>query len=259
MDTTNFVTENGFEYQYLPKQKTIIFNNPYFHDKTYYKKREMFLRNNGMTGSFKPRLNTNYDPHAIESNLANLRMMVIEVTDGCNLACEYCGYGKLYNNYDQRANKKLNFDTVKVLIDYLYKLWMSPLNVSYNNIITIGFYGGEPLLSFDIIQKTISYIESLEINSVKFQYNMTTNGMLLNKCMDFLVEKDFSLLLSLDGNKLNNSYRITKNGRFCINKCERLKTKYSKLNNKNEHGREYHDRVVTLFRQLGRPVKQSFM
>lgn len=87
MDVTNFITENGFEYQYFPKQKIIIPSDTNPTNKEYYKKREMFFRNNGMLGSFDPQLNTDYDPSAIESNLANLRMMVLEVTDGCNLAC----------------------------------------------------------------------------------------------------------------------------------------------------------------------------
>lgn len=42
---------------------------------------------------------------------------------------------------------------------------------------------------------------------------MTTNGVLLNKYMDFLVSNDFSLLISLDGDEFNNSYRNNKLGR----------------------------------------------
>lgn len=221
MDVTNFLTENGFEYQYLPKHKSIILNDSRLLDKSYYQKRERFFRDKVMIDSFQPKLNTSYSPEAIESNLANLRMLLLEVTDGCNLACEYCGYGKLYNNYDKRTNKKNDYKTIKALIDYLYKLWLSPLNVSYNNNITIGFYGGEPLLSFDLIKRVILYIENLDIDSVKFQYNMTTNAMLLDRYMDYLVEKNFSLLLSLDGNKFNNSYRITENGKESFNKIVR--------------------------------------
>ena len=258
MDTTIFSTRNGFEYQYLPKQKIIIPNDTDPTDKEYYKKKDAFFRDNGIADSFDPQLNTDYDPSAIESNLANLRMMVLEVTDGCNLACEYCGYGKLYNNYDKRSGKKIDFNTIKVMIDYLYKLWISPLNVSYNNTITIEFYGGEPLLSFDIIKKTISYIESLKIDSVNFQYNMTTNAMLLDKCMDFLAEKNFSLLLSLDGNKLNNSYRVTKNGRESFDKIikniKHLQQKYpsyfeEKVNfNSVLHNKNNEEEVISFIR-----------
>ncbi len=213
MKNIHFRTNKDVKYLYYPNKKQISYINPQFLSKPYYIKQEDFLKNNGFYAPFKPLLSTEYDPNAIKSNLANLRMLVLEVTDGCNLACEYCGYGKLYNNYDKRSNKKIDFNQIKVLIDYLYKLWISPLNVSFNNIITIGFYGGEPLLSFDIIKGTIEYLERLNLENIKFQYNMTTNSMLLGKYMDFLAEKDFSLLLSLDGNKMNNSYRVTQNGK----------------------------------------------
>lgn len=84
------------------------------------------------------------------------------------------------------------------------------MNVSYNNEIGISFYGGEPLIAIDLIKEIILYIESLNIKSLSFSYYMTTNSYLLDKYMSFLVEKQFHLLLSLDGNKVSNSYRVTK-------------------------------------------------
>lgn len=103
-----------------------------------------------------------------------------------------------------------NFENVKLMIDYLSDLWESSLNVSYNNEIGISFYGGEPLIAIDLIKEIILYIESLNIKSLSFSYYMTTNSYLLDKYMSFLVEKQFHLLLSLDGNKVSNSYRVTK-------------------------------------------------
>lgn len=46
----------------------------------------------------------------IEQNLINLRQLIFEVTDSCNLRCKYCGYADLYEGYDKRENKKLPFD-----------------------------------------------------------------------------------------------------------------------------------------------------
>lgn len=100
-----------------------------------------------------------------------------------------------------------------MLIDYLYQFWNSELNISHDNRIAVGFYGGEPLLNFELIQETIRYVEQLDLPSTKFMYNMTTNAVLLDRYMDYLAEKEFHLLLSLDGNKYNDSYRVAKNGK----------------------------------------------
>lgn len=55
---------------------------------------------------------------------------------------------------------------VKLLVDYLTKLWCSDYNVSHKNEITIGFYGGEPLLNMKLVKETIAYIESLNLPSL---------------------------------------------------------------------------------------------
>jgi uncharacterized protein len=66
---------------------------------------------------------------------------------------------------------------------------------------------------------------------------MTTNASLLDKYMDFLVKNDFDLLISLDGNKLNSSYRIFSNGNssfdVVINNVNKLKQKYPAYFDKN--------------------------
>lgn len=214
MKNVIFESENGWNYMYSPNKNMIIHHNLLLKsNKEYYKKKSDFLEEYGFFDDFTPNLISEYDSTAIKSNLANLRMLLIEVTDSCNLNCEYCGYGKLYDNYDQRVSKNQNIEDIKTFIDYLRGLWHSNLNVSYNNIITIGFYGGEPLVAFSIIKEIIFYIESLDISNIFFNYNMTTNGMLLDKYMDYLVLKNFDLLISLDGNQMNNSYRITKTGK----------------------------------------------
>lgn len=54
----------------------------------------------------------------IEYSLANLKQLVFEVTDACNLRCKYCAYADLYEGYDQRENLKLPFQKAKLIIDY---------------------------------------------------------------------------------------------------------------------------------------------
>lgn len=92
----------------------------------------------------------------------------------------------------------------------------------------ISFYGGEPLLNIKFIQKVIDYIESISIDNILFKYSMTTNATLLDLYMDYIVKKNISLLISLDGNKKANSYRINREGKQSFEKVMNNIMKLSK-------------------------------
>ncbi|MDR2407839.1 MAG: radical SAM peptide maturase [Bacteroidales bacterium] len=207
-------------------------------DSEYSAKRMKFLTEKGFFTDEKPLLDIEYDPSFIEANLANLRQLLIEVTDDCNLRCRYCAYGEFYENYDLRTGKNQKFENVKILVDYLTELWISYKNISFDNVIVIGFYGGEPLMNFPLIQQVIDYTDTIAIPGLSFSYGMTTNGILLNKYMDYLVDKKFRLLISLDGTKENNQYRITKNGKDSFDVI------YSNVNCLKEKYPEYFDTYV---------------
>ncbi len=181
----------------------------------YYYQKYLILKENGhfTLSTQEEKLAGVAEPETIERNLANSKQVVFEVTDNCNLNCHYCGYGKFYSDYDLRANKKLDTRSAKQLLDFLVTLWNSPSNNSLDSTIFIGFYGGEPLLNFPFIKAIVEYIEHLDAHRNRFAFSMTTNGLLLEKYMDFLVEKKFKLLLSLDGNEKNTAYRRFKNGK----------------------------------------------
>jgi uncharacterized protein len=147
----------------------------------------------------------------IEEALLNLKQITFEVTDACNLKCKYCGYGDLYFGYDKREDNFLDFDKVKTLLDYLVELWKNKKTISQTPKTYISFYGGEPLLNMDLIKQTVSYVENLNINR-NFIFSMTTNAVLLDKYMDYLVEKNFNVLISLDGNSEEQSYRVNHSG-----------------------------------------------
>ena len=147
------------------------------------------------------------------SNLLNLSHLIFEVTDACNLRCKYCGYADLYKGYDKRENLRFPYIRAKRVIDYLYELWNN--NCVEDTVVpfTISFYGGEPLLNVPFVCQVIEYVESFPSVGKKFHYNITTNAMLLDKYMDFLVEKEFHLLISLDGDEEGHSYREDANGK----------------------------------------------
>lgn len=146
-------------------------------------------------------------------NLIKLPQIVFEVTDACNLRCKYCGYADLYEGYDKRENLKFPFIRAKHVIDYLHSLWQKHCTSGVIDPVTISFYGGEPLLNVPFIKQVIEYIESKPFVGRKIHYNMTTNAMLLDKYMDFLVEKQFHVLISLDGDEEGQSYRVDATGK----------------------------------------------
>lgn len=149
----------------------------------------------------------------INDALANLPQLVFEVTDACNLKCKYCIYGEFYEDYDARENSMLPIDKAIRLIDYLNQFWNSPRCSSANTYMYISFYGGEALMNMEFVEAIVDYIEQLDCPRRKFRFSMTTNAILLHRYMDYLVKKNFQLLISLDGNEYNHSYRVDHNGK----------------------------------------------
>jgi len=149
----------------------------------------------------------------VYNQLANIRQIVFEVTDACNLQCTYCTYGKFYGDYDKRENQYIDMNKSKILIDYVVECLHSNANKSHHNEITISFYGGEPLLNMDFIREIVEYTHSKADDKVSFKYNMTTNGVFLKKHIDFLVQYDFRVLVSLDGSESNDGHRKFHNGK----------------------------------------------
>lgn len=160
----------------------------------------------------------------------NLRQLVFEVTTHCNLNCTYCGYGPFYNMRTHQDRMQMPFAVAKTLLNYLFNLWAKYKNDYDVRETIIGFYGGEPLLNFDLIKSVISFIEEHSIKNRQFGYSMTTNAVLLDRYMDYLAEKKFRLLISLDGDKIAHSYRIDKNG---TNSFERVIENVKKLREKH--------------------------
>lgn len=150
----------------------------------------------------------------IKEYLANTPQITFEVTERCNLACVYCGYGKLYINKGRRMNRNLKVEQAIAFLNFIKNLWDNGYLTSTNRLLDISFYGGEPLLNFELIQSIIEYIEThLNAYPIMFIYSMTTNALLLPKYIDYLVLKKFKLLISLDGNETGSSLRCYKNGK----------------------------------------------
>jgi uncharacterized protein len=181
---------------------------------SYYYRKFCMLREKGFFGDtdLESLLSGRLRAEDVRIALANIQQVTLEVTDACNLECAYCGYGKFYQDFDRRENKFMDPASAKTLIDYILELADSPLNYSHQRDISLGFYGGEPLLNFPFIREIVDYVGKLKPRHNFFTFSMTTNSLLLEKYMDFLVEHKFNLLISLDGDEYSNSYRVLKDG-----------------------------------------------
>ena len=130
--------------------------------KFYYLK-YFFLDNNKKLAQFKTNdsLGITVDSEQIKTEFTNCEVIAFEVTEKCNLSCTYCTYSKNFNWFDKRKNKNLSFSTTKIFLDYFFQ--NHELNsVSVFNDVDIGFYGGEPLLNFDLIKKIVEYAKKIK-------------------------------------------------------------------------------------------------
>ncbi len=112
------------------------------------------------------------------------------------------------------------------------KVWNKKKNNNLSKTVMISFYGGEPLLNMKLIKKIVNYAKTRKVKYIEFSFGMTTNGVLLEKHMDFLAASNFYLSISLDGNKKNSSYRVLKNGQPSFDKVIK---NINKLKNKHLH------------------------
>lgn len=121
--------------------------------------------------------------------------MILQVTQQCNLRCEYCAFSGIYKENRVHSGNRMSFETAKRAIDFYLEHSVDTPSAF------IGFYGGEPLLEFDLIKKCVNYVKKT-IEGKKIYFNLTTNGTLLeDERVRFLAENDISIAISLDGSK----------------------------------------------------------
>ena len=131
--------------------------------------------------------------------------VTLEVTEKCNLKCKYCIYNSSHSDFRDFGQKNMSFEVAKKAIDFLAS-HSTDVEDKY-----IGFYGGEPLLNFSVIHDTVEYAKE-KIENIGFA--MTTNATLMTKNIaDFLMDNDFSVVISLDGpEEIHNENRVFPDG-----------------------------------------------
>lgn len=120
--------------------------------------------------------------------------LILQVTQQCNLRCNYCAYsGNYYNR--THTSERMSFETAKSAIDFYLD------RSDKADKLCLSFYGGEPLLEFELIKRCADYITEHKGDQV-VTYSITTNGTLLDQeKIEFLVKHDVTLMISLDGAK----------------------------------------------------------
>lgn len=123
-----------------------------------------------------------------------IEYLILQVTQQCNLRCKYCAYsGNYYNR--EHSSERMSFDIAKKAIDFYLERSDSA------NELCLGFYGGEPLLEYELIKKCVDYIKN-QGGDKPIRFPMTTNGTLLSdEVIKFIVQHQFTLMISLDGNR----------------------------------------------------------
>lgn len=204
----------------------------------YSKRKYQYLKEHGFFNSLPNKyFFFTLSPEIVKDKILDTLQIIFEVTDSCNLNCKYCGYGEMYNNHDKRNTKDIDLQSAITLLDFFIKGWEEKGISSIKKNIYISFYGGEPLKNVTAIRKLISYIERHFPSNVSPEYSITTNGLLLKKHIDYLVDKKFNILISLDGNEYSNSYRSTVHGKDSFNSVYNtvkwLQTTYPSFFNSN--------------------------
>lgn len=135
-----------------------------------------------------------------------VKALCLHVAHTCNLNCEYCfaSQGKYHGD---RA--LMSFDVAKQAIDFLIE------NSGSRRNLEVDFFGGEPLMNFEVVKEITAYCRSIEKEKGKnFRFTLTTNGVLLDdEVIDFANKECHNVVLSLDGRKeVHDRLRKTVNG-----------------------------------------------
>ncbi len=121
-----------------------------------------------------------------------VKALCLHVAHDCNLACQYC-FAEEGEYHGDRSMMSLS--VAKKAIDFLVQNSGQRVNLE------VDFFGGEPLMNFDVVKETVYYAKNLEENhNKKFRFTITTNGVLLDQDkMDFINEHMYNVVLSCDG------------------------------------------------------------
>lgn len=136
-----------------------------------------------------------------------IKAMCLHIAHDCNLACKYCFAGEGEYCGDRSL---MSFEVGKQAFDFLIA------NSGTRKNLEVDFFGGEPLMNFEVVKQLVAYAREQEkIHNKNFRFTLTTNGVLLDEeVMDFANKEMYNVVLSLDGRKeTNDRMRTSRNGK----------------------------------------------
>lgn len=149
-----------------------------------------------------------------------VKALCLHIAHDCNLACKYC-FAKEGEYHGDRS--LMSYEVGKKALDFLIANSGNRVNLE------VDFFGGEPLMNFQVVKDLVAYGRSKEkAHNKKFRFTLTTNGMLLNdEVVEFANKEMANIVLSIDGRKTIHDYmRPTRNGKgsydYIVDKFKKL-------------------------------------
>lgn len=134
------------------------------------------------------------DAGTLKERHREIKALCLHVAHSCDLTCSYCfaGQGRFHG-----PGALMKFDVAKRAIDFLVE------NSGDRHNLEVDFFGGEPLLNFDVVKRTVAYARSIEkAHNKNFRFTLTTNGMGIDdEVIDFVNRECHNVVLSLDGRR----------------------------------------------------------
>ena len=131
-----------------------------------------------------------------------IKALCLHIAHTCNLNCSYC-FASQGKYHGERA--LMSYEVGKRALDFLIE------NSGSRRNLEVDFFGGEPLMNFDVVKRLVEYARSIEKEKGKnFRFTLTTNGVLVDDdVIDFADREMSNVVLSLDGRKeVHDQYRV---------------------------------------------------
>jgi len=161
-----------------------------------------------------------------------IKALCLHIAHTCNLNCSYC-FASQGKYHGERA--VMSFEVGKRALDFLVE------NSGSRKNLEVDFFGGEPLMNFQVVKDLVKYARSIEKEKGKnFRFTLTTNGLLIDDdVIDFANKEMSNVVLSLDGRKeIHDRYRVDYAGK---GSWERIVPKFQRLVEKRG-GKNYYMR-----------------
>ncbi len=168
-------------------------------------------------------VNDTFEPMAGElkrKTAGVVKALCLHIAHTCNLNCAYCFASQGKYSGDRAL---MSFEVGKRALDFLVE------NSGTRHNLEVDFFGGEPLMNFDVVKQLVEYARNIEKEKGKnFRFTLTTNGVLIDDdVIDFANKEMSNVVLSLDGRKeVHDRYRVDYSGN---GSWEKIVPKFKKL------------------------------